>query len=289
MRCVQAANATLGESPLWDPVAACLYWVDIKRPAVYRYEPAKGQTGVWPLPQAVGCVGLAGLGRLVVADAAGIAWLDLRSGVLDRIADPEPELSLNRFNDGKVDRAGRFWAGTVYDHSPRPVGSLYRIDTDSGITRIASGFTCPNGIGWSPDNRTMYFTDSLLRTIWAYEYDLATGDLGARRIFAQLAESDGLPDGLTVDSEGYVWSAVWGGWRVIRYAPDGVIERVVSMPVQNPSSCMFGGPDLQTLYVTSANIALNSCELQAGPLAGGLFAIETGVIGVEERLFGKIS
>jgi sugar lactone lactonase YvrE len=148
-----------------------------------------------------------------------------------------------------------------------------------------SGFICSNGLGWSPDDRTMYFTDSMVRTIWAYEFDLPTGALGARRVFAKLADNDGVPDGLTVDSEGFVWSAIWDGWRVIRYAPDGSIDREVSMPVQRPSSCMFGGPDLKTLYITSACVELGWSALAKGPLAGALFALECDVAGLPEPAF----
>lgn len=141
--------------------------------------------------------------------------------------------------------------------------------------------TGPNGIGWSPDNRIMYFTDTMVRTIWAYEYDVTRGDLGQRRVFAWLDAHDGLPDGLTVDAEGFVWSAVWDGWRVIRYAPDGGIDREIRLPVQRPTSCMFGGPALDTLYVTSASVGL-----QGAPLAGGLFAVRPGVAGIPETPFG---
>ena len=141
------------------------------------------------------------------------------------------------------------WARRRDDACLQPTGSLYRVDADYSIHRMATGFTCSNGLGWSPDNRIMYFTDSMVRTIWAYEFNLETGSLGKRTIFAELPSGSGVPDGLTVDSEGFVWSAVWDGWRVIRYAPDGTIDRVVSMPVQRPSSCMFGGPDLSNLVL----------------------------------------
>ena len=282
VQCVWAANAILGEGPVWDAAAQCLYWIDIKRPAIYRFEPGRGQTGVWSLPKPVGCITPAADGRFVLADENGFAWLDAGSGELTRIADPEPERPENRFNDGKVDRAGRFWAGTLYEYEVRQAGSLYRLDCDLTVTKWVSGLGCPNGIGWSPDNRTLYFTDSVARTIWAYEYDFATGDLGARRDFVKLDPSDGMPDGLTVDREGGVWSCVWDGWRIIRYTPDGAIEREIRMPVQRPTSCMFGGASLDTLYVTSA-----SGGLQGAPLAGSLFAVHAGVRGLAETPFGR--
>lgn len=285
--CVQSANSILGEGPNWHPTEQALYWVDIKRPAVFRFEPGIGQTGHWPMPFAVGCVAPAHTpGQLAFADAAGFGLLNLSSGELTRIADPEGDLPGNRFNDGKVDRAGRFWAGSMDDRCENPSGSLYRLDPDHSVHRMASGFICSNGMGWSPDDRLMYFTDSMLRTLWTYEFDLRTGALGERREFAHLSDDDGVFDGLTVDSEGYVWVAVWNGWRVIRYAPDGSIDREVRFPVQRPSSCMFGGHDLRTLYVTSACVELGWKDLRTGPLAGALFALQCDVQGRAETVYG---
>jgi len=286
IHCIHPANAILGEGPSWDPAQGVLYWVDIQRPAIFRWDPKYGQTGHWPMPKPVGCLSPASPGRLVFADADGFGFLDLETGDISRIADPESDLPQNRFNDGKVDRAGRFWAGTLENRCVLPAGSLYRLNPDLSIQRLATGIICANGLGWSPDNRTMYFTDSMVRTIWAYEFDFATGDLGTRRVFAQLPDHDGVPDGLTVDSQGFVWSAIWDGWRLIRYAPDGTLDREIRMPVQRPSSCMFGGPDLKTLYITSACSELGWPSLKDGPLAGALFALETDVAGLPERPFG---
>jgi L-arabinonolactonase len=286
LHCIQPANAILGEGPSWDTAESVLYWVDIKRPAIFRWDPKKGQTGHWPMSEPIGCVSAAQSGRLVFADASGFGFLDLNSGELFRIFDPESDRPQNRFNDGKVDRAGRFWAGTIDDQCVKPTGSLYRLDLDLSIHRLGTGFICSNGLGWSPDNQTMYFTDSMVRTIWAYEFDLRTGDLGTRRVFAKLSDNDGVPDGLTVDSEGFVWSAIWDGWRLIRYAPDGTIDQEIPVPVQRPSSCVFGGPDLKTLYITSACIELGWKSLKDGPLAGALFALRTEVAGLPEIAFG---
>jgi L-arabinonolactonase len=286
VRCVQTANATLGESPSWDSARGVLYWVDGKRPSIFRWDPDRGQTGHWPMPKPVGCVATAQPGHVVFADAEGFGFLDLETGEITRIDDPERHLPPNQFNDGKVDRAGRFWAGTLLEPCMRPVGSLYRLDLDLSVHRMDTGFACANGLGWSPDNRTMYCTDSMIRTIWAYEFELSGGELGARRVFARLKEKDGLPDGLTVDSEGFVWSAIWDGWRLIRYAPDGTIDREIPMPVQRPTSCMFGGPDLKSLFVTTACDELDWQSLKKGLLAGGLFSIQVDVPGLPERAFG---
>jgi L-arabinonolactonase len=287
VRCIQPANAILGEGPCWNSGEGVLYWVDIKRPAVFRFDPSRGQTGHWPMPRPVGCVATSQSPlRLVFADADGFGFLDLATGQITRIADPESDLPGNRFNDGKVDRAGRFWAGTIDAECVKPSGSLYRLDPGGSVHRMASGFICSNGLGWSPDDRTMYFVDSMVRTVWAYEFDCASGELGARRVFAELSGADGVPDGLTVDGQGFVWVAVWDGWRVIRYAPDGTIDTEVRMPVQRPSSCTFGGPGLRTLYITSACVELGWNALRRGPLAGALFALECSVAGLPEVAFG---
>lgn len=285
---VQIANAVLGESPIWDSDQGVLYWIDAERPAIFRWNLRESQTGQWPMPRPVGCISRAHSGRLIVADTEGIGLLDLATGTLlaSIIGHPDGEVSVSRLNDGKVDRAGRLWVGTRDEKETHPVGSLYRLDTDLRFSRMDTGFICSNGLGWSPDNRTMYFTDSVARTIWAYDFVLSTGALGARRLFAKLADNDGMPDGLTVDIEGFVWSAIWDGWRVIRYAPDGTIDREIQLPVQRPTSCAFGGPDLRTLFITSASIELSLAALSRGPLAGSLFAVDPGVAGLPEVPFG---
>lgn len=285
IRLVQAANALLGEGPSWHAGDGVLYWVDVIRPAVFRYDPAKGQTGLWPLTGTVGCAVPRKDGSLMLGADNSFVALDLKTGASSVLAVAEPDMPHNRFNDGKVDRRSRFWAGTIDRKTESPTGSLYRLDPDLTITRMETGLICSNGLGWSPDDRIMYFTDSMIRTIWAYDFDLASGTIGNRRVFAKLADDDGVPDGLAVDAEGYVWSAVWDGWRIVRYAPDGHIDREVRMPVQRPSSCMFGGPDLRTLYVTSAWAGIPGRDLLNGPLAGSLFAFEPGVGGLPETPF----
>jgi sugar lactone lactonase YvrE len=282
---VQAANALLGEGPSWHANGAALYWVDVLRPAVLRHEPARGQTGLWPLSGTVGCAVPRASGGLLLASDDSFLFLDTDTGMVKVAAVAERDRPFNRFNDGKVDRHGRFWAGTIDRQTAKPTGSLYRLDADLLVTRMETGLICSNGLGWSPDDKIMYFTDSMVRTIWQYDFDAASGTIDNRRVFAKLADDDGVPDGLTVDAEGFVWSAVWDGWRIVRYAPDGSINREIIMPVQRPSSCMFGGPGLRTLYVTSACADLSASDLLSGPLAGALFAIEPGVAGLPETPF----
>ena len=287
IQCIQTANAILGEGPVWDSRAGILYWVDIKRPAVYRFDPRVGQTGHWPMSRPVGCIApTRSAEHLIFADTDGVGLLNLTTGLIVRIADVEQHQPHNRFNDGKVDPNGNLWAGTMHEPCKEPTGSLYRLSSDGTVRQAAAGFTCSNGLGWSPDGSTMYLTDSVVRTIWAYDCDLDRGELGERRAFATLAQNDGLPDGLTVDVEGGVWSAIWDGGRLIRFALDGTIDREVRLPVKRPTSCTFGGPDLKTLYITSASVDLDAQTLLGGPLAGGLFALKCDVPGQKAIPFG---
>ena len=244
VRCVQQANAILGEGPLWCPREQALYWLDIKRPAIYRFDRERGQSGHWPMPSDIGCMALRASGGMVVGLRSGFAALDFETGAVTPIVDLEADRPGNRVNDGKVDRQGRFWAGTLNDAETDPLGSLYRLDPDRTVTLMQDGAVVSNGIGWSPDDRILYFTDSVVRTIWAYDFDAPSGAVAKRRVFAEVPDGTGYPDGLTVDSEGYIWSAVWDGWRVVRYDPSGRIDREVAMPVQRPTSCMLGGGDL---------------------------------------------
>ena len=186
-----------------------------------------------------------------------------------------------RCNDGKCDRQGRFWVGTMGDMRRTPRGHLYRLDPQAGLRRVLDGLTIPNGLCWSPDGRTMYFTDSPTRLIWAFPYDPATGTPGERRVFAQV-DGSGVADGATVDAEGCLWSARHGGGRVTRYTPDGRIDREIALPVSQPSCCAFGGPDLGTLFVTTARNGLSADDLAKQPLAGAVLALEPGVRGLAE-------
>jgi sugar lactone lactonase YvrE len=280
---VLAADDLLGEGPVWSERHRALYWVDIKRPRLRRWTPGTEAVTDWPLPADVGSFALRARGGAVVALRTGLHLLDLDSGAVTAICDPENGRPENRFNDGKCDRRGRFWAGTMRDDESAPDGSLYRLDADHSCTRMLSGVICSNGLGWSPDGTTLYYTDTWTRRIDAIEFDPETGALGARRAFARDdVPGEGVPDGLTVDSEGGVWSAKWDGWRVVRYAPDGSVDRVVPLPVQRPTSVAFGGPDLDTLYVTSARIGLDPAALRQAPQSGGLFAFHPGVRGLPE-------
>ncbi len=286
LRVVVAAGDRIGESPVWSQREQALYWVDVEGRRVRRWHRQSGARSDWQMPEATGCIALRAQGGLVAATRAGLAFLDTGNGRVSAIADPEAHLGANRFNDGKVDRAGRFFAGTKnIANSPEPSGSIYRLDPDLSVHRVAAGISCVNGIAWSPDQRSMYFCDTWLRCIHVCEYDAASGSVGARRLFARVDESAGFPDGLTVDAEGCVWNAHYDGWRITRYAHDGSVDRIVRMPVRHVTSLTFGGPDLQTLFVTSASMRLSPEQLAQQPLAGHVFAFEPGPKGLPEPAF----
>lgn len=274
----------LGEGPVWVPEEQALYWVDIQRPVLQRWHPASGDYAHWLMPSEIGCFALRQMGGAVVALRTGFAFLDFESGDLTPLVDPEADKPFTRFNDGKCDGLNRFWAGTMDDVRPHTRGALYCLEPGGGFRQIKTGIGVSNGLGWSPDNRVMYYTDSQMRTIWAYDFDLEQGIISNERIFANTPEAY-VPDGLTVDSQGYVWSAKWDGWKVVRYAPDGSIDLEVSMPVQRPTSCTFGGPEMQQLFITSAREGLSETEMRNQPLAGNIFVVETGVRGLPEPRF----
>lgn len=281
---IGATSDILGEGPIWDVREQALYWVDIRKPAVQRYDWATRTVKSWSMPEMVGSLAVREKGGLVVALKSQIAFFDLATGALDRIASPEVGREAMRFNDGKCDRQGRFWAGTMNDVTRDPEGTLYRLDPVRGCVSMERGIRIPNSLAWSVDSRTLYFADSPLRTIFSYPFDPATGEIGAPLSFATV-EAPAIPDGATIDAEGCLWSAHYDGWRVVRFMPDGRIDRVIDLPVQRPTSCQFGGPDLRVLFVTTARQKLTPQELATQPLAGALLALDVGVRGMAEARY----
>lgn len=284
VRVAYPAQDILGEGPLWIPEEQALYWVDIQAPALQRWRPECGAYQRWPLPNEIGSFALRRNGGALVALRTGFAFLDLETANLTPLLDPEADRPYTRFNDGKCDRRGRFWAGTMDEAIPNTRGSLYRLDPSGKCQAIQAGIGISNGLGWSPDNRIMYYTDSVKHQIYAYDFDLESGAIWNRRVFAETPEAY-VPDGLTVDAEGYIWSAKWDGWKVVRYAPDGSVDLEIQLPVQRPTSCMFGGPELNHLYITSARVDLTAEELARQPQAGSVFVVETPTQGLPEPRF----
>ncbi len=282
IECIWSAETILGEAPVWCPTEKVVYWVDIDGKAILRIDPRTGDRQVFPQDYEYGCIVKRADGGFIAGTNAGLVYLDAGLKVPEIFAIPEPDLPDNRFNDGKCDRQGRFWVGSTDANEIDPSGSLYHVNGSGEITRMLSGLTVANGLGWSPDDKTMYFTDSGQGSIYAFDFDAGTGEIDNRRIFAQVNPADGVPDGLCVDSDGFVWSAHWDGWRLTRYDPNGRIDRIIGMPVPQVTSVAFGGDGLDQMFVTTARFGMSEAQLKEAPLSGGLFMIDAGVTGLPE-------
>jgi sugar lactone lactonase YvrE len=278
-------RALVAESPMWSASEHALYWLDGRSDAIYRIDVESGERSSWTTPAKVNALGLRAPGGLIVAMKSGIATLDTVTGAFSHLVAPAPYTGAMRMNDGKVDRAGRFWFGTMHDDAADACGHVYRLDPNGTLATIDSGYTIPNGFAWSPDDRTMYLADSHLSTIYAYDFDAASGEARNRRPFARTAEG-AMPDGATIDAEGYLWSANVGGWGIARFAADGTLDRRLELPVQRPTSVIFGGDDLRTLFITTASRRLSPEQLAAQPLAGAILAVRVDVPGLTEHPFG---
>ena len=275
----------LGEGPMWHAQEQALYWIDIVKPSVQRLDPVSGDYQEWRMPDLIGSVVPHAKGGMVVTVGDSVLHLDTASGKLTPIAKI-PHWSDDVFmNDGKCDRQGRFWIGVASFDAENPKGGLYRLDPDGTVTQMEKGITISNGLGWSPDEKTFYYTDGLRYRVYQYDFDNVGGALSNRRTFLQFDKTPVAPDGLTVDSEGCVWEAHWNNWKICRYAPDGSLLLEIDMPVQRPTSCIFGGPHLDTLYVTSCSRDRDETEALSPP-AGAVFAIDVGVKGLPEPAFG---
>jgi sugar lactone lactonase YvrE len=290
VECVVRDNFLLGEGPLWNARDESIWWVDILGPAIHRLTPATGARATWTMPASIGSFVFRPGGDLVVGLRSGFQIFDPQrykegTGALTMIAAPEADKPKNRPNDGKCDRDGRYWCGTMIDGGMEPTGSLYRIDRDRSCRKFLDGIKVPNSIAFAPDGKTMYFADTREGSIRAYAYDRAAGTLGAMRVLAAPGHAPGSPDGSTIDADGCLWSARYGGGMVVRIAPDGRVDRAIRLPVTQITAAAFGGPKLDTLYITTAAQRLAPEELARQPLAGALFAVRPGVSGLPEADF----
>lgn len=274
--CVFEAAAELGEGTIWDPRAGVLWWIDIYGPTIHRHDPETGENRSWQAPEYLGCIGLRAEGGLVLTMASGFHFFDPVTGVFTPIADPEADLPDTRFNDGKPDRFGNFWSGTMFEapgKTPRKIGSLYRLDAAGEVRRMLDGIGCSNGLAWSPDGRVMYFTDSHTNLVWAFDYTPETGTIDSRRVFVDLTDRGYIVDGSTVDASGNYWLTVPFKGKVLAFDPTGNQIAELDMPCDLPTCCEFGGPDLGTLYVTTARYRRSDVELTGQVAPGGLFAV----------------
>jgi sugar lactone lactonase YvrE len=282
---VQGADQ-LGETPLWCERTQRLWWIDIEQPKLQSFDPSTGAHDAMPLPGTfAGTQALTGQGDRLLAEDLALYRLDIGSGARKDVVSVEQGLD-NRLNDGRVDARGRFWVGTMDNQLHRPNGSLYRIDPDGAVLKIDGDVIVANGIAFSPDGRTLYFTDTRRHICYAYDLDLDDGVVTNRRVFADHASNGDRPDGSCVDVDGCIWMAFFAGGRLVRHRPDGTVDRVVPLPVTNPTCLCFGGADLRTLYVTSATKFLSPAQRAAEPLAGSLLAIEGLGQGLPENRFG---
>lgn len=281
------AQAELGEGPVWDEQSGRLVWVDILRRRINWFDPESGKNDAIQIDQTVGAVGLREEGGFILALEDGVYLMDTADSAPRLFAAIEADKPENRLNDGKCDRFGRFWAGsicTLEDHLRHERSAFYRIDPDGTVNKVVEGVTISNGMDWSPDNQVMYYIDSPTHTIAAFDFDVDSGDITNRRVFADI--SDGSPDGMTVDADGYVWVALWGGWQVQRYSPDGELDRVLRIPTKGVTSVGFGGTDLSDLFITTERFFQTEQELREQHLAGAIFHYSPGVSGLPVGRFG---
>jgi sugar lactone lactonase YvrE len=282
---VQREQALVGEGPVWVAAERALWWLDIKGQRLFRFDPSSGAARSWAMPERIGAAIPDGDGGFVLLGKTGVWRSRVPFQQFTKVASPDSDRPGNRFNDAKCDPAGRLWGGSMDDDEREASGRLYRFDRLEAPVRVKDGVNLSNGLGWSPDGRTMYFVETLRRVIWAHDYDVASGEARNARVLVDVPAADGFADGMCVDADGCIWLAHWGGARVTRFTPAGRVDRVVQMPVPQVASCAFGGDGLDTLYVTTAAVGLDQDALQAAPLSGSLFAFRPGVTGLPVATF----
>jgi len=283
--CIWDGHAQLAEGPMWSQREQALYWVDILGRRLYRHSHKDG-TRHWQFDEEVSSVTERSEGpELLLTLRHGLAWFDTQQGKLTPILTIENARKENRLNDAKCDAAGRFWAGTMDFDAKAPEGALYRIDPDLRCMKVDEGYPVTNGPAWSADGRTMYFNDSINGRVYAFDFDPQSGTAGNKRLFLQLDKDEGEPDGMTTDSEGGLWLAQWGAWKLTRRDPQGRVLQFVELPCSQVSSCTFGGDSYRTLFVTTAAVGLKPEQLEREPLAGGVFAIPLDIAGMPANRF----
>lgn len=287
LTCVLDLKAELGECPVWSMAGQVLWFVDIKGRALCRFDPATGTHKSFALPEEIGCIGLRAGGGFIAGLRSGLWLLDEEARLLQKLAENPEDQRTSRFNDGCVDPAGRFFAGTIDEPKAGGNAHLYRYDR-RGLQEMVGGLLTSNGLAFSPDGHWLYHSDTPRFTTWRYPYDPASGALGEREEFFRLmpeGDDRGRPDGAAVDSEGCYWTALFEGGRIQRYSPQGTLLGEWPLAARCPTMVAFGGADLRTLYVTTARNGRPAEELAALPLSGGLFAMRVDVPGLPEPLF----
>lgn len=279
------ARCGLGEGPVWDEREGRLCWVDILAGRVHRLAPETGAVETMQAGEPAGALALRGNGGLVLALAGGFALTERFGAPVRRLAAYDGAGPGMRMNDGKCDPAGRFWAGSMAMDFRAGAGALFRLDPDGTVTRMVEDVTISNGMDWTEDGARMYYIDSPKRTVDVFDFDAAAGAMANRRVLVEIPEEAGVPDGMTLDSEGRIWVALWGGGAVRCYSPQGKLEEVIEVPAPQTTSCCFGGGDFSVLYITSARDGMSREELARSPHAGGVFAVRCGARGRAARRF----
>lgn len=288
VRCVVPGSDVLGETPLWCAQTQSLLWLDIEEARLQRFHPASGRHDVYQFDaRYLGSLALLRRpGRVLLGIDLALETFDLGTGARETLCQVEPADTDNRLNDGRCDSRGRLWVGTMDNQLTRGNGSFYRVDPDGSVHRQFGDVIVANTVALSPAEDRLYFSDTRRYTTWRFGLDVASGALGPREVFVDYGGRE-RPDGACVDSEGYLWNAIFAGGRVVRYAPDGRVDRVIALPVSNPTCVCFGGPELRTLYITTARRFLTRAQLREQPWAGAVLAIDVGVAGLPEQRFGR--
>ena len=279
-------TCSLGEGPVWDYEQNKLWWVDIKQKKILTFS-EDGKTKVINCPGQIGCLGLMDKNNLIVAEESGIFTLNPHTETFSRLGNISPEKGTVRYNDGKIGPDGRFWFGSLDDSTFPETGCLYSIDGNGKTKKHLENLRCPNGIGWTHDGKRMFFTDSMRRVIWSFDFDKISGIISNKAVFVEIM-GDQVPDGLAVDVEGNVWSAMWDGWCIVKFDPQGKELQRVSVPVPRPTSCAFGGQHMRTLFITSASIDLDQRSLATAPDSGALFSLNLDIPGVPVGVFNSL-
>jgi len=276
---------TLGEGIIWDAASACVWWTDIDGSKLYRYQSEDKQLDHWTTPERLGSFALVSDSEFLICGfASGFAYFNPHSGELQWLEKIEQNNPGTRLNDGRADRQGRFWAGSMVESGDRGAGALYCFDQQLQVASKVSGLTISNGLCWSPDSSVMYHTDTPSRRIHAYDFDAATGAIANQRCLVR-TEKGCFPDGSSVDAEGYIWNAQWGASQVVRYSPEGEVDFVLPLPVSQPTCVAFGGPRLDRLFVTSATQGFDEQTLSAEPEAGNVLVFQTNISGIADARF----
>jgi sugar lactone lactonase YvrE len=278
------ARCELAEGPVWEPIGERLAWVDIPDRSIHWFRPSDGTHARRSLPGRAGSIAPRVEGGMVIAMEDGFWILDAEQRLRHFATIPAANAE-TRMNDGKCDPGGRFWAGSVVREGKSRTGALWRLDADGNVTPVVTGVTMSNGMGWSPDGLTFYYIDTAVRRVDAFTFDPGSATVHHRRPLIELPDGPEKPDGMTVDAEGFLWVALWQGWAVNRYAPDGRFDLSIRLPVALVTSCVFGGPDLGDLYITTARSGLSEADFASQPLAGGVFRCRPGPRGLSPSLF----